>query len=83
VGTLAGAESCNKKLLVIVSAAAACFAGSATLCAVTTAADGLGKICGAVKLPLLSTAPHPEEHAAPETLQRTEVSGWPLLEIAA
>src|ERR1700676_4597907 len=39
-GTLVGAESCRVKLLVMVSVAEACLAGSAMLCAVnTTVAD--------------------------------------------
>jgi len=45
---LEGAESCREKLLVMVTAAEACLDGSATLCAVTVAAAGVGKICGAV-----------------------------------
>ena len=47
-GTLAGAESCSVKLLVMVSAAEARLEGSATLCAVSVAVAGDGKICGAV-----------------------------------
>ncbi len=46
--TLGGAESWSEKLLVIVTAAEACFAGSATLCAVIVAFAAAGKICGAV-----------------------------------
>jgi hypothetical protein len=37
--TLGGAESCSEKLLVMVTAAEACFAGSATLCAVSVTAE--------------------------------------------
>ncbi len=47
-GTLEGAESCREKLLVMVTAAEACLAGSATLCAVTVAVASAGRICGAV-----------------------------------
>jgi hypothetical protein len=78
-GTLAGAESCRVKLLVIVIAADACLDGSARLCAVNVAAAGDGKIRGAVKVPFASTAPHPAGHAAPESVQRTASLGWPLL----
>src|SRR6266851_8488391 len=46
--TLAGTESCNEKLLVIVTAAEVCFVGSATLCAVILTLAGVGRICGAV-----------------------------------
>ncbi len=45
---LEGAESCREKLLVIVTAAKACFDGSATLCAVTVTVAGARRICGAV-----------------------------------
>jgi hypothetical protein len=78
-GTLAGAESCKEKLLVMATAADICFEGSATLCAVSVALAGEGRICGAVYLPLVSTAPHPPAHAGPERLQRIAVSGCPLL----
>jgi hypothetical protein len=78
-GTLAGATSCKEKLLVMVIVAEICFEGSATLCAVNVALAGDGKVCGAVYFPLTSTVPHPLVHAAPERLQRTVVSGWPLL----
>ena len=47
-GTLAGADICSKKSLVIITAAEACLDGSATLCAISVAAAGAGKICGAV-----------------------------------
>jgi hypothetical protein len=47
-GTLAGADNCNEKLLVIVAAAEICFVGSATLCAVSITLAGDGRICGAV-----------------------------------
>jgi len=47
-GTLDGGESCNEKLLVIVSAAETCFEGSATLCAVNVTLVGEGRISGAV-----------------------------------
>jgi len=46
--TLEGAESCSEKLLVMVTAAEVCLDGSATLCAVTVAVAGVGRICGAV-----------------------------------
>jgi hypothetical protein len=78
-GTLEGAESCSEKLLVMATAAEICFEGSATLCAVSVALAGEERICGAVYLPLASTAPHPPAHAAPERLQRIAVSGCPLL----
>jgi len=78
-GTLAGAESCREKLLVMATATEICFEGSATLCAVNVALAGDGRICGAVYLPLASTVPHPPLQAGPERLQRTAVSGWPLL----
>ena len=45
---LEGAESCSEKLLVIVTAAEACLAGSATLCAVTMTVASAGRICGAM-----------------------------------
>ncbi len=67
-GTLEGAESCKEKLLVIATGAEICFEGSAALCAVSVALAGAGRICGAVYLPLASTAPHPLAHAAPERL---------------
>jgi len=47
-GTLDGAESCSEKLLVMVTAAEICFEGSATLCAVSVALAGEGRVCGAV-----------------------------------
>jgi hypothetical protein len=78
-GTPEGAESCKEKLLVMATAAEICFEGSATLCAVNVALAGVGRICGAVYLPLASTAPHPLAHATPERLQRIAVSGCPLL----
>jgi len=77
--TLEGAESCNEKLLVMATAAEICLEGSATLCAVSVAVGGAGRICGAVYLPLGSTAPHPLVHAGPERLQRIAVSGCPPL----
>src|SRR6266849_2328543 len=40
-----GAESCNEKLLVIVTVAEVCFAGSARLCAVIVTVAGVGRIC--------------------------------------
>ena len=46
--TLAGTESCNEKLLVIVTVAEVCFEGSARLCAVIVTVAGVGRICGAV-----------------------------------
>jgi len=39
-GTLAGAESCREKLLVMATATEICFEGSATLCAVNVALAG-------------------------------------------
>jgi hypothetical protein len=78
-GTLAGAESCKEKLLVMATAAEICFEGSATLCAVSVALAGAGRVCGAVYFPLASTAPHPLVHAGPERLQRMVISGCPLL----
>ncbi len=63
----------------MVTLAAACLEGSATLCAITATAAGDGKICGEVKLPLLSTLPHALGHDAPVTLQRNAVFGWPAL----
>ena len=74
-----GAESCKAKLLVTVTAAEICFAGSATLSAVSVTLVGEGRIPGAVNVPLESTLPHALGHAAPVKLQRTVVSGWPLL----
>ncbi len=47
-GTLDGAASCNEKLLVMTNAAEICFEGSATLCAVSVALAGDGRIRGAV-----------------------------------
>jgi hypothetical protein len=77
--TLDGAESCNEKLLVMATAAEICFEGSATLCAVSVALAGEGRVCGAVYLPLASTVPHAPAHAKPERLHRIAVSGCPLL----
>jgi hypothetical protein len=78
-GTLEGAESCKEKLLVMATVAEICLEGSATLCAVSVALAGGGRVCGAVYLPLLSTVPHPLAHAGPARLHRIEVSGCPLL----
>lgn len=78
-GMLDGAESCSEKLLVMVIVTEICFDGSATLCAVSVTLAGEGRIPGAIKLPLESTVPHAPGHAAPDKLQRTVVSGWPLL----
>jgi hypothetical protein len=47
-GTLDGAVSCSEKLLVMLSAAEICFAGSATLCAVSVTLAAEGRIPGAV-----------------------------------
>jgi hypothetical protein len=47
-GTLDGAESCNEKLLVMDTTVETCFEGSATLCAVSVALAGEGRIRGAV-----------------------------------
>ena len=77
--TLEGAESRNEKVLAMATAAEICLEGSATLWAVSVALAGAGRICGAVYLPLASTAPHPLAHAGPERFHRIEVSGCPLL----
>jgi hypothetical protein len=77
--TLDGVESRNEKVLAMATAAEICLEGSATLCAVSVALAGEGRICGAVYFPLASTAPHPLAHAGPERLHRIEVSGCPLL----
>ena len=45
---LEGAAICSVKLLVMVTAAVACFAGSAMLCAVMVTFAGLGRMGGAV-----------------------------------
>lgn len=74
-GTLGGAESCNAKLLVTVTAAETCFEGSATLCAVSVMLAGEGRIPGAVYVPLVFTVPHALGHDAPDKLQRRVVSG--------
>ena len=74
-GTLDGAESCNAKLLVMVTAAEICFVGSATLCAASVTLAGDGRIPGAVNAPLESTVPHEFGHAALDKLQRTAASG--------
>lgn len=47
-GTLEGAESCSEKLLVMDTTAEICFEGSATLCAVSVAIAGEGRVRGAV-----------------------------------
>jgi len=47
-GTPEGAEICNEKLLVMATAVETCFEGSATLCAVSVALAGDGRIRGAV-----------------------------------
>jgi len=47
-GKFAGAVSCRVKLLVMLTATEAPFAGSATLCAVSVTLGGAGKIPGAV-----------------------------------
>jgi hypothetical protein len=47
-GTLEGADNCNEKLLVMATAVETCFDGSATLCAVSVALAGEGRILGAV-----------------------------------
>ena len=78
-GTLDGAESCREKLLVMTTTAEICFEGSATLCAVSVAFAGEGRVCGAMYFPVVSTVPQPLVHAGPERLQRIAVSGWPLL----
>src|SRR6266849_2229591 len=78
-----GAESCREKLLVMVTAADACLAGSATLCAVRVRVDAAGRNCGAVKLPFASSEPQAAGQARPERLQRIAVFGCPALVIAA
>ena len=82
-GTLDGALSCNVKVLVMLTVAETCFEGSATLCAVTVAVAGEGRIPGAVNFPLESTVPHAVGQAVPDKLQRMAVSGCPLLVTAA
>jgi len=47
-GTLDGAESRNEKLLVMDTTTEICFEGSATLCAVSVALAGEGRLRGAV-----------------------------------
>ncbi len=47
-GTLDGAESCSEKLLVMDTTAEICLEGSATLCAVSVALAGEGRVRGAV-----------------------------------
>lgn len=47
-GTLEGAASCREKLLIIATAAETCFAGSATLSAVSVTLAGEGRVLGAV-----------------------------------
>src|SRR6266568_1256011 len=78
-GTPEGAASCRAKLLVMLTGAETCFEGSATLCAVRVTLAGDGRIPGAVNVPLESTVPHAFGHAGPLRLQRTVVSGCPLL----
>ena len=81
--TLAGADMVNVKLLVTVMEADADFDGSATLWAVSVTPASAGRICGAVKFPWASTAPHWFGHAAPERLQCSDVSGCPALVMLA
>ena len=81
--TIAGAESSSVKLLVMVRIAEARLEGSATLRAVSVAVAVAGSTCGAVKLPFVSTVPHPAGHAAPESVQVTPPLGFPLLVIRA
>src|SRR5947209_10341347 len=72
------------KLLVMPMEAAACFAGSAALCAVSVTFAGEGRICGAVKCPPLSTVPQPlPAQPAPETAYTIVGSGFPAEEIPA
>lgn len=78
-GTAVGAESCRVKLLAMVIVADAYFEGSATLCAVTATVAGDGRIAGAVNVPLALIVPHAPGQAPPDKLQRTVVSGCPLL----
>lgn len=76
-------QACNgghpASVIALVTAAESCFEGSATLCAVSVTLVGEGRIPGAVYVPLESTVPHAFGHAGPDKLQRTVVSGWPLL----
>src|SRR5258705_2823822 len=81
--TAGGAESCKEKLLVMVTAAETCLAGSAALCAVMVSVDAAGRNCGAVKLPFASSEPQAAGHATPEILQRIAAFGCPALETAA
>jgi len=81
--TAGGAESCREKLLVMVTTAEACLAGSAMLCAVRVTADAAGRNCGAVKLPAASSEPQEAGQASPERLQRTAAFGCPALMIRA
>ena len=72
------------KLLVMRIEAAARFAGSAELCAVSVTIAGEGRICGAVKCPPLSTVPQPlPAQPAPETAYTIVGSGFPAEEIPA
>jgi hypothetical protein len=67
----------------MVSMAEARLEGSATLCAVSLTVAGFGRICGAVKLPFVSTVPHAKGHAVPASDHSTAVSGCPPLVIVA
>ena len=67
--TVPGALSCNVKSLVMVTPTAACFAGSAALCAVIVTAVDAGKTCGAVYFPVESIVPHAFGHDKPLKLQ--------------
>src|SRR5712671_5482393 len=80
--TAGGAESCKEKLLVMVTAAETCLAGSATLCAVKVRVDAAGRNCGAVKLPFASSERRAAGQARPEILQRIAACGGPALLIA-
>src|SRR5258708_284804 len=74
VAMVPGALSCNEKRLVIVRPAEACFAGSASLCAVTVTDGKGGKTCGAVYFPVESMTPHAFGHDKPPKLQRMATS---------
>ena len=74
----------NAKRLVTMMAAAALFDGSATLVAVSRIVGGDGRICGAVKRPLVLTVPQAApEQPAPLAVQFTAVFGWPAEETVA
>lgn len=76
--TDAGPFTASVKPLAGVIAAAAVREGSATLVAVSTTALGDGKICGAVKTPLVLTVPHAvPKQPGPLSVHVTAVVGLP------